>query len=206
MVEGIVGLPGAGKTYYLSKIGLDAMKKGRKVYANYKLKGAIYFWEIEELQEIEDGVILIDEINLVASSRDWEELPGEQKYFWSQTRKQKLDIYWTAQHQDRVEKIVREVSNFIWKINILPFGIRVMTKYLPEQINKTKRERFGTRIFTIHKEVFKQYNTWERLKPVSYIAKKPYYGRKKHKWSKKYYPNKQPSIPSGYLEQESLKL
>ena len=158
MVEGFVGLPGSGKTYWLTKLGLDAVKKGRKVYANFKLEGAIYYKDLKDVQEIENGVILVDEINLSCPSRWWDRFPAYLAYFWSQTRKNQLDVYWTAQHQDRVDKIVREISNWIWKITNLPFGFRIMCQYLPEQINKTKREKFGTKIFHISKSVYNKYN------------------------------------------------
>lgn len=169
MVIGLVGLPGAGKTYKITQIALEAMKKGRKVYANYKIEGATRYQDLTKIaREVEEGVILIDEINLVCPSRYWDNFPPELAYFWSQTRKLKLDIYWTAQHQDRVDKIVREITNWIWKINSLPFGFRIMTKYLPEQIGKTKREVWGRQIFRINKKIFSKYNTYERIQVAKY--------------------------------------
>lgn len=184
MVEGIVGLPGAGKTYYISKIGLEAIKKGRKVYANYKLEGSTYYNDLSEVCNVEDGLILVDEINLTCPSRWWDRFPPKLAYFWSQTRKLKLDIYWTAQHQDRVDKIVREISNYIWKINNLIGGYRVMTEYLPEQINKAKREVIARRFFHINKEIFKHYNTYERIKPAKYTLSQNYSFKRKHIYSK----------------------
>ncbi len=180
MIQGIVGLPGSGKTYYLSKLGLEAMKKGKKVYSNYKLEGAINYKELTELINVDDALILVDEINILCPSRKWDLLPTELLYWWSQTRKQQLDIYWTAQHQDRVDKAIKEVSAFIFKINALPFGIRIIQKFLPEQIGKAKRERFGFNIFLLKKNVFKKFNTYERITPAKYTygtSQKRYYKR-----------------------------
>lgn len=182
MVEGFVGLPGSGKTYYISKLALEEIKKGRKVYANYKLEGATYYEDLKEVCEVEKGIILVDEINLTCPSRWWDRFPPHLAYFWSQTRKQELDVYWTAQHQDRVDKIVREISNWIWKINYLPFRFRIMTKYLPEQINKVKKEKFGVKIFHIKKEVFKHYNTYERIRPAKYTLQE-HYRYRRHNYS-----------------------
>jgi len=181
-VEGFVGLPGSGKTYWVSKLGLDAIKKGVKVYANYKLEGATYYEDLSEVCDVEKGIIIVDEINLTCPSRWWDRFPPQLAYFWSQTRKLQLDVYWTAQHQDRVDKIVREISNWIWKINQLPFGFRVMTRYLPEQINKVKREAFGRKFFRIDKRVFKYYNTYEKIRPAKYTLTNSYRGRR-HNYS-----------------------
>lgn len=169
MVEGFCGLPGAGKTYWISKLGLEAIKKGRKVYANFSLKGAEYYSDLRDLFEIRNGLILVDEINLLCPSRWWDRLPPHLAYFWSQTRKQQLDIYWTAQHPDRVDKIVREISNWIWLIRKLPFNCRFLEQYLPEQVNKVKKVNFGFKVFYINKGVYSRYNTYERVEEPGYV-------------------------------------
>ncbi len=187
MVEGFVGLPGSGKTYYISLLGLRAIKQGRKVYANYKLDGAIYYKDLMDILDVTDGVILVDEINLVCPSRWWDRFPPKLAYWWSQTRKSQLDVYWTSQHQDRVDKIVKEITNFIWEIHKLPFGFRSMGCYLPEQISKVKRESFGFKIFHISKKVFSHFNTYERIEiaqNLSAFPSSPYYARKKNFWRK----------------------
>lgn len=187
MVEGIVGLPGSGKTYWLSQIGLEAIKKNRPVYANYKLKGANYYTDLKQVMEVEKGVILIDEINLICPSRWWDRFPPKLAYWWSQTRKMELDVYWTSQHQDRVDKIVKEITNYIWEMRKLPFNFRIANCYLPEQIGKAKRERFGTKFFWLNKKVWENFNTYERIEVAKSVNSAPYRPYEKN-YSRPYIP------------------
>jgi len=163
VVEGFTGLPGSGKTYWLTKLGLEAMKNGRPVWANFTLEGAIRFSDLKEVFGVRKGVVLVDEINLVCPSRWWNRFPPHLAYFWSQTRKFELDIYWTAQHVDRVDKIIREISNWVWTCSKLPFGFRVLRQYIPEHITKEKRKSFSTKFFHLNKKIYKNYNTYEIL-------------------------------------------
>jgi hypothetical protein len=187
MVEGFVGLPGLGKTYYLSALGLKAMKKGRKVYANYKLDGAIYYDDLVNVFDVKEGVILVDEINLICPSRWWHKFPIHLAYWWSQTRKNQLDVYWTAQHQRRVDRIVKEITNFIWVIRKLPFGFRIIQCYLPEQVNRRKAEVFSSHFFRISKKTWSHFNTYERIDIPNRLSASPFnsssYNKKKF-WRK----------------------
>lgn len=161
MVEGFTGLPGSGKTYLLAQMGQMALKKGRHVYANFKLDGATYFSELSEVFSVREGLILVDEINLVCPSRWWNKFPPQLAYFWSQTRKFKLDIYWSAQHIDRVDKIIKEISNYVWYIWMLPFKFRFAKQYLPEKIGKEKARSYSIKVFRISKKRAMCFNTYE---------------------------------------------
>ena len=162
MVEGFCGLPGSGKTYYVTKLALKAIKEGRPVYANYKIPGAKYFSRLEDIFAVRNGVIIVDEINLVCPSRWWNKFPPQLAYFWSQTRKFGLDIYWTSQHWDRVDKIIREISNYIWWVRPTLLWHRA-TCYIPEQISKEKRDKIDRVRFLIRKKIYSQYNTFESI-------------------------------------------
>lgn len=171
MVEGFTGLPGSGKTYYLAKLGLEAIKQGRVVYANFKLTGAFYFQNLNDVFAVRKGVILVDEINLSCASRFWNKFPPELAYFWSQTRKMELDIYWSAQHIDRVDKIVREISNFVWAIKKFPFGIFLAKQYLPEHITKEKKYCYTNKFFKLKEEIYSKYNTYELIQLPDHLTK-----------------------------------
>lgn len=176
-VLGYYGLPGSGKTYYLAKIGLDAIAKGRTVFANFKLTGAKYFCDIFDVINIRKGVILIDEINLSFPSRIWDKLPPQFLYFWSQTRKMQLDIYFTSQHPDRVDKVVKEISNWAYWCVKLPFRMHLITCYLPEHITKEKRKMMGLpEVIFRTKKIMNAYNTMELIELPEHLLKK-YKGR-----------------------------
>jgi len=168
MVEGFCGLPASGKTYFLAKKGQDAIKKGLPVYANFKLEGAHYYRELKEVFSVRNGLILVDEINLLCPARFWNSFPPELAYFWSQTRKMQLDIYWTAQHPDRVDKIIKEISNWVWLIRNF-YGLRIASCYLPEQVNKEKKFCFGQEFFIIDKRIATSYNTYEIIDLPSHL-------------------------------------
>jgi Zonular occludens toxin (Zot). len=170
MVQGICGLPGSGKTYYLAKIGREAIKKGREVYANFSLKGAKPYTDLRQLADVREGLILVDEINLLCPSRWWDRFPPNLAYFWSQTRKNQLDLWWSSQHIDRVDKIVREISNWVWEVRKVGF-IFLMVCYLPEQLGKAKRTNFGIKVFPLTKKVYQDYNTYERIEVPAWVNK-----------------------------------
>lgn len=181
MVQGIVGLPGSAKTYLLAKLGSEELKKNnhRNVYANFKLDGSIYFSDLKELLFIKRGMILVDEINLSCPSRWWGRFPPRLAYWWSQSRKMDLDIYWTSQHEDRVDKIVKEISNWIWQIKtiyLIPRKylypvITIARCYLPEQMSKAKRECFDTMYFRLTKKIWSCYNTNEIIQLANNIIR-----------------------------------
>lgn len=169
MVVGLYGLPGSGKTYYLAKLGLEALAQGRQVFANFRIREMVhsqnfhYFNDIFDVINIRNGVILIDEINLSFPSRIWDKLPPQFLYFWSQTRKMQLDIYFTSQHPDRVDKVIKEISNWAWWLSRLPFGFHLGRMYLPEHINKEKRKNYSFKIFKRRPAIQEAYNTMELI-------------------------------------------
>jgi len=173
MVEGFIGLPGSGKTYLLAKKGIDDLKKGKEVYANFSLKGAKRFTKLSQViniiksklisKEKINMTILIDEINLSFPSRMWNKVPGWVLYFFSQTRKFGLDIYYTSQALARVDKVIREISNFVWIVKPILFGWRRASKIMPEDNEKAEKDIFETYWFKIDKKIYSQYDTYEIL-------------------------------------------
>ena len=91
----IVGKPGAGKTYFLTKIALAAVLAGRDVYTNYPIDvtqnvsvlralrknkdlGSVYYWRTyKDFINIKSGVVLCDEAYTLFGSKDWQSLPME---------------------------------------------------------------------------------------------------------------------------------
>jgi hypothetical protein len=58
--------------------------------------------------------VAIDELNLWAPSRLWQELGIGVLNRWAYVRKDGLDIVWSAQHEARIDKVAREVTDHIW--------------------------------------------------------------------------------------------
>jgi len=173
MVEGFIGLPGSGKTYLLAKKGLEDLAKGKEVYANFYLKGAKRFSQLSQIiaivkakllaKEKINMTILIDEINLSFPSRMWNKVPGWVLYFFSQTRKFGLDIYYTSQALARVDKVIREITNFIWIVKPFLFGIRRAKKIMPEDNDHVSKDVYEVKWFRIEEKVYSAYDTYEIL-------------------------------------------
>lgn len=69
--------------------------------------------------------VLIDELNLWAPSRLWAELGLGVLQRWAYARKDGLDIVWSAQHEARIDKVAREVTEHIWSCNGIGGSMRI---------------------------------------------------------------------------------
>ena len=116
MIYGIVGLPGSGKTYKATKDALKYIRQGIPVYSNYKILGARKYESLLDILEVRRGFIVVDEINLLAPARYFDSFPPELAYFWSQSRKFGLTICFTSQAIERVDKIIREITNYVYQM------------------------------------------------------------------------------------------
>src|SRR3712207_6331008 len=102
MIEAFTGLPGAGKTYNMTRMALKQMKRGRKVYANYHIDGAEYFKELNELLGVRNALILIDEAGIYLPAQVWSKIPFDFIRQIRQHRHDSLDMWYTAQDMQDV--------------------------------------------------------------------------------------------------------
>lgn len=137
MIEAFIGLPGAGKTYLMTKVANKMMRKGRTVYANYPLKGAIQYRKIEETFGVKNAVVLIDEAGLVAPGQFWNRIPFEVLAHWRQHRHAKIDMYYTAQDLNDVATALRRVTQFVNEVQKIGPLIRWKC------YNPRTKEKFG---------------------------------------------------------------
>lgn len=114
MIRGYFGLPGAGKSYLMTK---DALRsgRGRTVYANYHVdipdaKEVILLESPMEFIKVSNGLLLIDEAGLWLPSFIWQAIPREIIWKLAQIRKFGIDLYYTAQNPARVVKPLREIT------------------------------------------------------------------------------------------------
>jgi hypothetical protein len=83
--------------------------------------------------------VLLDELNLWAPSRLWQELGIGVLNRWAYVRKDGLEIIWTAQHEARIDKVAREVTDFIWNCRSLGGVFRFMGRTIRLQVfHRTK--------------------------------------------------------------------
>lgn len=168
MIEGVIGRPGMGKSYMLTEMALETAKSGRKVFANYAINHPNCFtFEPEQLMDLPPGQIVIDEAHLWFPARMSLKLPPSWLAMLSQTRKNGWDLLWAAQHETRVDRILRDVSSWLWlcsawwRVDNHPL-LFVAKCFEPEnfrdptKVMQTRRRLFNPRVASA-------YNTFQRL-------------------------------------------
>ena len=174
MVEGYLGLPGSGKSFTMVRAAYKARKRRPhlRVYSNMyvDLPGDGEFIKLEsweQLLDAHDGLVLLDEINLWMPSRAWAKLPGPLLWKWAQVRKSGLDILWTAQHQARVDKLVRELTFMLYQMfTWRKLGFFVGKAYIGE----VKKEFFASWLFVpFDISIARRYDTYEEVSLPEYL-------------------------------------
>lgn len=138
MISAIFGLPGSGKSLCLSYIAYRAVNsksinfhgfnlsttKYARVYTNFPCEGA-YKLDFETLgrAEYNNCLMLIDEIQLFADSRNFKTFGDNLKYFFSMHRHDKIDIVYASQSFDNVDKRIRSLTDRLYYIDRAPFNL-----------------------------------------------------------------------------------
>jgi len=151
MIEAYIGIPGSGKSYMLVHRGLHAVARGQTVYANFGfIRENVYHWlrrrtqldhrtavlRADSIREIRDyadllnvhsGLLLFDEAHMWLPSRQFDLIPVEVIAFWSQHRKQGVDVLLATQRYGSVDAIVRDLVAFVFWARPAPFWLRLFT-------------------------------------------------------------------------------
>ena len=125
-----IGKKGSGKSTVLTKIAIQAMKKGKTVFSTEPIPGT-YILRPEDIGFYEfpkGSIILIDEVSLVWPNRDWKKLKGEVVEWFRLQRHRKLTVYLFSQTFDADIKI-RDQSDSLWlvtkKARVFSFARRI---------------------------------------------------------------------------------
>lgn len=125
----VIGKKGAGKTTYLSRVGQSVLRSGVKVYANFRLSGAVYF----DTSDIDSGnysfdygsVVLIDEAGTVWDSRNYSKFSPHTRDFFKYQRKLGLTVYLASQTSDvdvKIRILCDDLLVFRPILNVFSFG------------------------------------------------------------------------------------
>lgn len=170
MIEGAVGYPGSGKTYYALWRAKREMKKGRKVYSNFGIDGADPITP-ESMFEIEPGAfVVLDEAQNWFGSRNWKEFGNKYMEFFSQTRKKEYTLLWLSQDVSSVDKTIRDRTHLIhkmeskWKLLTgKPLYFVCNTYYGAKNVDKPKHHA-GVRFIRFNQVLADSYDTHEVIK------------------------------------------
>lgn len=133
MVSGYFGVPGCGKTTFLTMFAVKEfrrMKRGKSrykhIYTNFPCTVAekISFFDLGKF-DIQDSLILLDELTLDSDARDYKSFSKASKDFFTLHRHANCDVIYFVQDFERVDKTIRNVTFDLWSVSksILP-GLR----------------------------------------------------------------------------------
>ena len=132
MVTGYFGLPGSGKTTFLTRIAqkeLTKIAKGKSPYShiltNFYCRGCekIDYRQLGNF-EISNALILLDEITLDADSRNFKQFDDAHKQFFLLHRHYNCDVIYFTQQYDGVDKKIRDItSNLFFVKKFLFFSV-----------------------------------------------------------------------------------
>ncbi|MVX63135.1 ATP-binding cassette domain-containing protein [Clostridium chromiireducens] len=151
-LELIMGKAGSGKSTLIAHLVKKANKKNRPIYCNHHVLGA---QKIEHTwlgrYMLENCDIIIDEAQICFDNRDFKNFTKELKFFFSNYRHFKADIYIVSQSWDDLDiKIRRQAKKiYIMQNSFIPFTILLQRIRMKFGVNEDKTDivtKFGTSI------------------------------------------------------------
>ena len=131
MITGYFGLPGCGKSTFLTKLAKHYQRLGYRVFvlSEYPVDGCYLFdWNDLGKYDMSNSVILIDEITLKADSRDYKKFNDTLKQFFILARHYHVDICWFTQQFDGLDKKIRELTSCLYYIRsagLFSYAVRI---------------------------------------------------------------------------------
>lgn len=131
MVTGYFGVPGCGKTTFLTALAqkeLRRIRNGKSAYhhvlTNFYCEGCERI-SVKDLghYDMEYCLILLDELTLDCDARDYKKFSDALKQFFILHRHLHCDVIYFVQDFSQVDKIIRNVTFDLWYTSkpILPF-------------------------------------------------------------------------------------
>ena len=181
-----VGNKGAGKTYLMSVDCNFAIEHGVSVWANYALKGAHYFTDLDEILNVTNGIVAVDELNSLMPASRWQAAKIDHMNLFSQSRKGDLDLFYTSQSFTGVVNRVRDITDEIWLLDYmfrqkyrrkvqptwsqkLLQRFHVAKKFTPATLGRARHKPLEVYRFMESEKVYKIYNTKFRIKTARHL-------------------------------------
>lgn len=139
----IIGKPGSGKTTLMTKLAFKYIKKGWTVYANVEIPGTytIPDSDITKVALQPDSVLLIDEIALIWSNRNFKTFTDEARSWWKLYRHRKLKIFAFSQSLD-ADKSIRLLATKLYCL-VNYFGIYSVAKEVKRKFPVISKDAQG---------------------------------------------------------------
>lgn len=154
-LELIMGKAGSGKSTLIAHLVKKANKKKRPVYCNHHVLGAHKIdakWLGKYM--LEDCDIIIDEAQIEFDNRNFKSFTDELKFFFSNYRHFKCDVYIVSQSWEDLDiKIRRQAKKiYIMQGSIIPFTIMLQRVKMKFGVNEDKTDivtKFSTNIIPL---------------------------------------------------------
>lgn len=164
-IHAICGLPGAGKTAFMTLCAIRWRKRDLNIpiCSNYPLylpgKPVVYVDTFQDAMKVRDCQLLLDELHVWLGSRDWKEHGKELSEWVSQLRKAHVDLWYTTQDMQSVDRMIRERTlNSYWVTSYRKLGFFAVEEFLG--ISNTKKgARCGIKIFPVSEVLYASYDT-----------------------------------------------
>lgn len=179
LVCGLVGRQGSGKSYAAVRMALDRLSRGVDVYSNFSIdmEGLGYtgkwhkFTGWDQLAFVRNAVVIVDEAHQLAPSHQHVNFPMAARATLSQGRKHGVDLYWISQHEDRVNRTLRDLTNVVGVCESFFEGAYfVVTYYEPEKVRKPKAHIYKRR-YRMDLKVAERYDTLETIEADHHALK-----------------------------------
>lgn len=137
----LIGKKGSGKTTQLTKIALQNIRKGRKVYSTVLIPGT--YWidpqSLDKGMTIDPGsVLLIDEVGMIWDNRQFKSFSTNTRDFFKLQRHAGITCYMFSQTTD-VDKKLRDLCDEIWLCKNI-FRVFSLQRLIIKKIGVTKDE------------------------------------------------------------------
>lgn len=114
----VFGKKGSGKTTFLTKTAMQAIKHGKTVYSTVKVPGAILF-DVNLIGAYtfpEDSVILIDEVGMIWDNRNYKNFRTDVRDYFKLQRQYRNTVYLFSQTFD-VDVKLRNLTDAMYLCN-----------------------------------------------------------------------------------------
>jgi hypothetical protein len=203
MITCIIGLTGAGKTWFLTRLLHERWKAGaniisyHKLYFSEKNERIKRFWQLSDLYSASNATIGFPELQKLLNAKNWASLPEIfADAIVSQGRHNQLDLIGDTQGLSQIDVYLRRnihelyVCRTILRIpinqNKLPLfhwiSVEYKTRYFDEKSDDVKFKKNGKRKWYFISRLWtkKLYDTFEKSQLKKFAL---WVSRKKEKWT-----------------------
>lgn len=211
----VFGLPGCGKTTYLTSLVYKALrsKRYKNVYCNVPLAGSPVFDDMILISpsdigkyNLSDGVLFLDESMIAFNTRNYAKFNDALVQYFCMHRHYNIDLWLFSQRADGLDKNIRSITDRVlfcrktfpwgfWWSNIVRVPYKILfpdsrSNKAGEIVQGYVQPPFINRLFATHlfrPKYYKFFNSWDRpkLPELPQVQKKKLLERYKYEEEKK---------------------